>query len=202
LNDAYKKSINTSATCFFQNTGNGAFKISYLPLFAQFAPVFGMISLDVDNDGNLDLVMTGNDFGNEVTNGRYDSFNGLVVHGDGKGNFIPLTIAQSGIFIPGDGKAIVKLRTNDNSILIAASENKGPLRIFKSKQNNIKWLSPDNQDKYLLITLKTGEIRKEELYWGNSFLSQSSKAISINNSINKIEVVDRKMQKRIFYQSN
>ena len=40
--------------------------------------------------------LAGNDFGTEVTNGRYDAMNGLVLSGDGKGNFIAQTILQSG----------------------------------------------------------------------------------------------------------
>jgi hypothetical protein len=65
---------------------------------------------DFDGDGNLDVVMNGNDYGSDASVGRYDALNGLMLKGDGKGGFKPLSILQSGIYIPGNGKALVKLR--------------------------------------------------------------------------------------------
>ncbi len=59
---------------------------------------------DFDGDGNLDVIINGNDWGTEVTVGRYDALNGLLLSGDGKGNFTPLSILESGIYIPGNGK--------------------------------------------------------------------------------------------------
>jgi enediyne biosynthesis protein E4 len=201
LKDALKLSVNNLASCFIKNKGKGQFEIVRLPSLAQVAPVFGMITDDYDADGNLDVIMTGNDFGNEVTNGRYDAFNGLVLKGDGQGGFTALPISRSGLYIPGNGKAIVKLKSTDNSYLIAASENRGPLRLFRMKQNISKWISVNNNDRYVTVTLKTGATRKEELYFGNSFLSQSSRAIAVNSAIKTIEATDNKMKKRIVYTS-
>ena len=76
-----------------------------LPVMAQLAPVFGMIADDFNNDGNLDVLLCGNDFGNEPANGRYGAMNGLVLLGDGKGNFKPQTMMQSGICVPGQCKS-------------------------------------------------------------------------------------------------
>ena len=61
---------------------------------------------DFDGDGNADIVLNTNDYGTDVTVGRYDALNGLMLKGDGKGDFVPQTILQSGIFIPGNGKAL------------------------------------------------------------------------------------------------
>ncbi|MEP7277445.1 MAG: hypothetical protein ABI813_02275 [Bacteroidota bacterium] len=46
-----------------------------------------MIADDFNDDGSLDIVVYGNDYGNEVTNGRYDAFNALLMESDGNGNF-------------------------------------------------------------------------------------------------------------------
>jgi len=40
---------------------------------------------DYDGDGNLDILMNGNDYGTEVSVGRYDALNGLLLKGNGKG---------------------------------------------------------------------------------------------------------------------
>ncbi len=46
-----------------------------------------MVADDVNGDGNLDILMVGNDYGNEVFVGRYDAFKGALLLGNGKGNF-------------------------------------------------------------------------------------------------------------------
>ena len=56
-----------------------------------------MLAEDVNGDDNLDVIVCGNDFGNEVTDRRYDALNGLLMTEDGKGGFIPQTISNSGI---------------------------------------------------------------------------------------------------------
>jgi hypothetical protein len=55
-----------------------------LPLQAQLAPVFGLVCADLDEDGNLDVLLTGNSFSTEVMAGRYDAGYGLCLLGDGK----------------------------------------------------------------------------------------------------------------------
>lgn len=66
-------------TCLLKNNGNAGFDIIPLPPQAQFSGINGMLAEDFDGDGNLDIVMNGNDFGTEVTVGRYDALNGLYL---------------------------------------------------------------------------------------------------------------------------
>ncbi len=134
LKDALKLTMNNFASSLILNKGGGRFSVSPLPAYAQFAPIFEMIADDFDGDGNPDLALSGNDFGNEVTNGRYDAFNGLVLKGDGAGHFISMPIAKSGLFIPGNGKALVKLKGAGDSYLLMSSENRGPLRVFRKSR--------------------------------------------------------------------
>jgi hypothetical protein len=172
---------------FIKNMGNGKFEIYPLPAQAQFAPVYGIVSDDYNNDGNLDVALTGNDYGTEVTTGRYDALNGLLLLGNGKGNFSPQTILQSGLFVPGDGKALVKLRDANNNYLLAASQNNGPLKVFKSKQPaQLLPLLPGDQ--FAIIHFKNGQKRKEEFYYGTSFLSQSSRFLKLGTEVNKVEI--------------
>lgn len=37
-----------------------------------------MLAEDFDGDGNLDILINGNDYGTEVSVGRYDACNGII----------------------------------------------------------------------------------------------------------------------------
>ncbi len=195
LNNALHLQANNFASCYIENLGNDKFKMHALPVMAQLAPVFGMIADDFNNDGNLDVLLCGNDFGNEPANGRYGAMNGLVLLGDGKGNFKPQTMMQSGICVPGNAKALVKLRGANNHYLIAASQNRGPLELYRLNKND-KNITLNKNDKTIFIHLKNGFTRKEEVYHGNSFLSQSSLFIPVNDVIQSIDIINNKNEKR------
>jgi hypothetical protein len=195
LQDALVYHANQFASCYLENLGQGRFRLHPLPPMAQLAPLYGMAVDDFNQDGNLDVALCGNDFGTEVANGRYDALNGLLLLGDGKGNFSPQTILQSGLYIPGDAKALVKLRGAGNQYLLAASQNRGPLKIFRNKPTR-KLLPLEAGDRLVLYTLKNGKTRREELYYGSSFLSQSARFITMDSSIQKIEIVNNKGIKR------
>jgi predicted amidohydrolase len=80
--------------------------------------------------------------------------------------------------------------------LMAASQNKGPLKIYKSKlaQGSVK-IMPN--DEAAIITYTNGKIRKEEFYYGQSFLSQSSRFVLKNDKIKSITIIDNKGSKRV-----
>jgi len=92
-----------------------------------------MVVDDFDGDGQLDVLLSGNDFGTEPVVGRYDAMNGLLLKGDGKGNFTPMPMSESGICLPGDQKALVKLRGAGNRYWVAAGQNRGPLQVYEWK---------------------------------------------------------------------
>jgi hypothetical protein len=196
--DALILSANNLQTCLFHNEGNGKFTMIPLPAQAQFSAINGMVAEDFDGDGNLDLVMNANDYGTEPNVGRYDALNGLYLKGDGKGNFIPWPILQSGIFIPGNGKALVKLQSASGKCLLAAGQNRGPLKVFELKKD-IKTIRLGPSDVSALIKYKNGVTRKQEIYYGSSFLSESGRFLNLDKNVVSLEIVDvngntRKMQ--------
>jgi hypothetical protein len=131
--NAIKSRANYFASSYIHNLGNGKFEIKPLLPAAQLAPVFGIIADDFNNDGKTDIILSGNDYGAEVTNGRLDAFDGLVLEGDGKGNFKPLSIKQSGIYLPGDGRSIVSVKNNKGDDIYILSQNKGFLKAYINK---------------------------------------------------------------------
>ena len=178
-----------------RNDGNNKFTLIPLPAQAQISILNGMITEDFDGDGNLDVLINGNDWGTEVSVGRYDALNGLLLKGDGKGNFESQTILESGIYIPGNGKALACLRSINGNYLVAAGQNRGPLKIFKLKRNaGMVSLLPG--DTYAELVFRNGSKRKLEFYYGSSFLSQSSRFIKIDENISSVTIYDNNGQKR------
>ena len=196
LQEALKLSANNFHSCWIENLGNMKFALHPLPDQAQFAPIYGIAVNDFNQDGNIDIALNGNEFSMSPPLGRYDALNGLVLQGDGKGNFLPLSILQSGLYIPGNGKALVQLISN-NKLTIAASQNASWLKIFQSKQPEGKVIMLKPDDKYAIIHLKNGRNRKEEFSYGSSFLSQSGRFIQLNKTMQSIEITNNKNEKRI-----
>jgi ASPIC/UnbV protein/VCBS repeat protein len=182
---------NNFQSCMLRNDGNGKFTMIPLPAEAQFSVLNGMVAGDFDGDGKLDLVLNGNDYGTDPSNGRYDALNGLFLKGNGKGSFSPLSILQSGVFIPGNGKALVKLRGAGGKCLLAAGQNRGPLKIFELKRN-VRCIPVQPLDVSALLRYKDGSARKEEIYYGSSFLSQSGRFINVDDQVVSLQITDNK----------
>lgn len=181
---------NYFSNSYLRNDGKGKFTLIPLPFNTQFSCMNGMLAEDFDNDGNLDLLMVGNDYGTDVAIGRYDACNGLYLKGNGKGNFTPQTILQSGWYVPGNAKALVKLSNQYGQCLIAASQNKDRLKVFKTKTNS-RCILLQPMDASAIITFKNGTKQKREIYYGSSFLSQSARSLLIdNNLVQSITVKD------------
>ncbi|WP_121356989.1 FG-GAP-like repeat-containing protein [Flavisolibacter nicotianae] len=190
LKDALVLHANDFRHCLLKNTGNAKFEMVPLPLNTQYVCLNGMVAEDVDGDGNLDIVASGNDYSTEPSVGRYDACNGLVLKGDGKGGFTPLSILQSGLFIPENGKALVKLRNAKGQVLIAASQYRGPMKVFLVKEKGT--LVPVAQtDVSVLLHLKNGAKQKQEIGYGSSFLSQSARFVTVGKNVGYAEIHDR-----------
>lgn len=191
MKGAIKLSANYLSSSYVKNMGNGRFTITPLPIQAQISVLNGMIADDFDGDGNLDVCISTNDYGTDPNVGRYDALNGLVLKGNGKGDFTPLSILESGIYIPGNGKALVKLRSSSGNYVIAATQNQGPLKLFelKEKPNLIK-LNAD--DISAILRFNNGKIQKKEFYYGSSFLSQSGRFLTIGKSVIAAEIINSK----------
>ena len=186
-----KMQANYFANSYIRNEGNGKFTLLPLPVNTQFSCMNGMLAEDFDGDGNLDVLMVGNDYGTDVSVGRYDACNGLLLKGNGKGNFASLTIQQSGWYVPGNAKALVKLRSSNGNCLIAASQNRGKMMIFELKKR-LQYIPLQSLDVSAVILYKSGNKQKREFYYGASFLSQSARFINVDSTVSSVTIKDSK----------
>ncbi len=122
LSGALKMNATTFATSYFENTGNG-FNMKALPNLAQIAPTQAILLDDFDNDGKMDILTVGNFYYPEVETGRYDAGNGLLLKGNGKGSFEPLTIQKSGFFAAKDARDMKKVSVGGKPMILVANNN-------------------------------------------------------------------------------
>jgi len=192
---ALRLKANMLQSCYLRNDGDGKFTMIPLPKEAQFSAINGMVVDDFDDDGNLDVLINANDYGTEVSTGRYDAMNGLLLRGDGKGGFTALSILQSGIYIPANGKALAKLSSASGDYLVAASQHHDVLKLFQLKRKK-QIIKIKVDDLSAMIKYKNGDTQKEEFYYGSSFLSQSSRFIAIGKNVSSVQIKNSKGEVR------
>ena len=122
LSKSVKKELHTLETVVLINN-NGTFEIKPLPIQAQFSTTYGLWLEDFNKDGQLDILIGGNFDKAKPEVGRYDASYGLLLTGDGKMNFTPLSSKESGIKIKGQIRDFATVRTNDGNLLIVAKNN-------------------------------------------------------------------------------
>lgn len=196
--NAYRATAKELRHLWIENLGNGRFEAHPLPIEGQLAPLFGTQVMDVNGDGAPDILGVGNLFATETTHGRYDALKGLCLLNDGQGNFTAVEPAQSGFYVPGDGKALVRLLTRSGQPLLIASQNNDSLRVFAPRvsaaHNHIK-IQPTETHAMLH---RAGRSRRLEFYRGDGYLSQSSPYISLLPG-DTAEVFDVEGNRRMIY---
>ncbi len=191
--DALILTGNYDKTAYIENLGNGKFEVKRLPTLAQIAPVNGLATGDVNGDGFPDVVMIGNDYGNEIFVGRLDAHLGLVLLGDGKGEFTPMSPQESGFVVPGDGKALVKMASAQGGSLFVASQNRGKLLMFQhTNSDDSRSLTPGQDIMAVILELENGQKQRIETSLGSGFLSQSGREVILPKGVKGIQLQDYK----------
>lgn len=194
LESAYVTCSERFETSYIENVGDGKFSIKALPLEAQFAPVYGMVTDDSNHDGNQDVLMVGNLYATELSTGSYDASVGLYLQGDGKGNFFSIGAKDSGFLADGDGKGMAKLVRKDGHGLLLVGNNSGAIKAYQVSQQQS--YTAKDVDAFALITLKNGKTYKHEFSYGSTYLSQSSRSLQYPIDAVKIVVVDFKGERK------
>ena len=113
----------TFASSYLENLGNGQFRVCALPNEAQLSSVNAIMAEDFDRDGKRDLLLAGNLFVSEVETPRNDASVGLLLKGDGKGNFQPISPATSGLYLPYDVKKMERTKTSSGKPVVIVTSN-------------------------------------------------------------------------------
>jgi hypothetical protein len=161
----------------------GAFELRSLPVEAQFAPAFSVNVADFDGDGVEDIFLSQNFFANQPEVPRYDAGRGLLLRGDGMGNFKPLPGQESGILIYGEQRgAAVADFDQDGRVDVAVTQNGATTKLFRNVGAKpglrVRLVGPKGNPTgigaqiRLLFGSRTGPVR--EIHSGSGYFSQDS----------------------------
>ncbi len=124
LKDAIKLDAFVLSTSILINQGNGSFKCKSLPVTAQITPVYAIQISDFDNDGNNDVLLGGNLSKSKPEVGIYDASYGVLLKGNGKGEFSPISYEASGFFVKGEIRDFKKTMVGNRDLCLVAVNNK------------------------------------------------------------------------------
>jgi len=112
------------------NEGGGKFIIKKLPNRVQLSSVCGISTYDVNNDGNLDIIMGGNHFEFKPQYSRLDANYGSVLLNNGKLEFKWQNYDSTGFFIREEIKHIKTFKDKNGKTFIITAINDGKPKIF------------------------------------------------------------------------
>jgi hypothetical protein len=112
------------------SSGKGTFQFKALPIEAQLFPVNAINTYDYDNDGDLDLLLSGNDYGLEIESGRHDAGRGLVLQNNGDNSWT--AVYHTGYQTIGDVKTVSPIRIGSKASWLVGKNN-GKLEVLQAK---------------------------------------------------------------------
>ena len=135
LKNAIKLDAMLFESSIFLNNKNGTFNRKPLPIEAQFSPIYAIAFQDYDDDGKNDLFVAGNFYETKPEAGMYDANYGLLLKGNGKGNFTSISSKKSGISVKGEVKNIINIKKkNARAKLVFVLNNQAPAVYTKNKK--------------------------------------------------------------------
>lgn len=119
------------STGILYNQGNSQFRFKALPLQAQFSKVNAIVTDDFTGDGIQDIFMAGNFFPYRLQLGRSDAGLGLLLMGDGKGEYTAMDASATGCYADGDVRGVVEVKNKAGQRLLVVAKNDAAVQVLK-----------------------------------------------------------------------
>lgn len=135
--DALERSLHYSAnwmaSSYIENLGQGRFQYHALPNQAQLSSANSLLIEDFTGNGHSDILLAGNLFASEVETQRHDASIGVLLEGDGKGGFRPMSFEESGFFAQGDVKDMAMIKGNNGKKIVVIARSNMALKVVKER---------------------------------------------------------------------
>ncbi len=116
----------------FIRTADG-FEQKQLPWEAQISQVFASYIEDLDGDGNLDVLLAGNQTRMKPEMGINNASYGLTLMGNGRGTFTALSLQQAGLLVKNDTRSIQPIEIGGEKIYLFVRSNEEALAYRRNK---------------------------------------------------------------------
>lgn len=130
INESSRLTASDFNSAIYRNDGSFVFNRLDLPKEAQYSSVNASLFIDIDNDGDQDLILGGNMDKFLPQFGKIDGSRGLILYNDGKGIFEYKANDTNNLNLRGEVKHIIKQKNqliilrNNKSHLILEQPNK------------------------------------------------------------------------------
>ncbi|MCY3997995.1 MAG: hypothetical protein OXE55_01390, partial [Flavobacteriaceae bacterium] len=125
-----KKKVTSFSSVLLLNNQDDGFSVIELPEIAQISPIKSSIARDFNGDGIVDILAFGNHYPTEVETIRYDAGRGVLLIGDGLGNFSPIRGFHSGVNLNSDHRDSGVIEIN-NQLHVMVTNNNGALSLLR-----------------------------------------------------------------------
>ena len=129
LDTAYENEVTNFSSILLLNKGNGDFVLKELPTEAQSFPVLATVFKDLNGDGFEDCILAGNIYQTEVETPRLDFVSGVVLISNQKDGYKTMNRSESGLYLTGNAKDLVWLKSATNKELLLTATNNSSLII-------------------------------------------------------------------------
>jgi len=177
----------TTTSVVLLNDGKGHLTVRDLPSEAQITPMMGTCLMDLNDDGNLDIITVGNMYGADREIVKYDAGKGLVMIGDGNGGFTAVPNRISGLSIDADSRSLVCVNSAKDGVQhLMTFVNQGPAYLYRLPGTG-RFVSPPSPSASSgVVELSNGGQRKIEQTYGGSYMSSQPRAIMIGGAVKEV----------------
>jgi hypothetical protein len=174
--------ISAPDSMVFLNRGSH-FEPKPLPTEAQLSPAFAICVADFDGDGNEDIFLGQNFFATHPETSRYDAGRGLLLKGNGHGEFRALSGQESGILVYGEQRgAAVCDYDRDGRADLVVTQNGAETRLFRNTGGKpclrVRLQGPAGNPDGVGATIRIGTASRlgpaREVHAGSGYWSQDS----------------------------
>jgi hypothetical protein len=172
----------------FLSQPDGTYRFEPLPRLAQISPFQGLVAGDFDGDGHADIYAVQNSYAPIAPPvGRFDGGLSQLLLGDGHGHFTPVPVAESGLVVPGDAKALAVLDLDqDGWPDFLVTQNNSTTLAFRNRgvagRHSVRIQlrgpagNPTAVGARITVELADGATQTSEIYAGSGYYSQSTAA--------------------------
>jgi hypothetical protein len=172
----------------FLSQPDGRYRFASWPRLAQIAPANGLAAGDFDGDGHADLYVVHNSSAPAPAVGRFDGGLSQLLRGDGRGGFVAVPPAETGLVVPGDAKALAVLDLEaDGWPDFLISRNDDPTLAYNNRslpgRQSMRMILQGKRDNPRAVGARVtaeyadGSTQSGEVCAGSGYYSQSTAAL-------------------------